>query len=157
MDAGKPIQVGLGMVLHQILNVDLLNGVVTMSVWLRAGWPDPRLDWKASDYGGLGSVNVDISKVWLPDYLAYNSVQRFEKEIRHDDTRVSLYSDGWGVFWGRPAVVKVSCAMSALSFPFDTQHCSLDMGSWSYSGFYQNFTMYQYTVADPSTGSGTVS
>lgn len=30
------------------------------------------LGWNKSDYGGIKSVNVDPSKVWIPDVILYN-------------------------------------------------------------------------------------
>ena len=35
-------------------------------------WINPLLTWNASDFGGIDEINVDASKVWVPDIVLYN-------------------------------------------------------------------------------------
>lgn len=35
-------------------------------------WQDPRLKWKAGEYGGVRIVRLPASKLWTPDIVPYN-------------------------------------------------------------------------------------
>lgn len=39
------------------------------------------LIWNASQYGGIDEINVDSSRVWVPDIVLYN---RYVEEIVYD-------------------------------------------------------------------------
>ena len=41
-------------------------------IWGRFTWTDFRLKWDPKDFGGLSSVKVDTSKLWIPDIVLYN-------------------------------------------------------------------------------------
>lgn len=43
-------------------------------------WINPLLTWNASDFGDIDEINVDASKVWVPDIVLYN---RYCFEICH--------------------------------------------------------------------------
>ena len=35
-------------------------------------WTDYKLTWNASDYGGVSSISVPASSIWIPDIVLYN-------------------------------------------------------------------------------------
>jgi len=154
LDSRQPVKVTLGLALTNILDVDLLNGIATLAVWLRAAWYDPQLDWNSTEHGDLTSSTAGVEEIWTPDFIIYNHVERFEKEIRHEETQVWLYSDGQGVYWSRPAVVRIAMAVDARDFPFDTQRIAVRMVGWSMNGHLQDLRMMQYTRRDPSAPGG---
>lgn len=43
-------------------------------------WINPLLTWNTSDFGDIDEINVDASKVWVPDIVLYN---RYCFEIYH--------------------------------------------------------------------------
>jgi len=51
-----------------------------------------------------------------------------------NDYRVFVGSSG-DVTYNFPTVIKSSCPVSVKYFPFDTQECRLQFGSWSHHGF----------------------
>jgi len=153
-DPNKPVDVKIGVALSTVLDMNTVSGVAKLAVWLRASWYDPSLDWNSTEHGGIWQITQDVNKVWVPDFLAYNHVERFEKETRHEMTQLYVYSDGWGVYWSRPAVIRVLCPIDARHFPFDTQTCDLKFGAWSMSGFLQNLSAMAYTRYDDEAEGG---
>jgi hypothetical protein len=147
-DATEPIQVNIGMALVTVLKVDIVRGIARLNLWLRASWYDPRLDWKSEDYGGVWQTSANMRDMWVPDFLIYNHVDKFKTHVRHDESKLYLYSDGWGVYWSRPAVINVLVTFDVSHFPFDTQTIELETGSWSFSGLLQNLSVMSYTIAN---------
>jgi hypothetical protein len=131
----------------------MVTAIATVNIWLRASWYDPQLDWNSSNYSGLGQITVKQDQIWTPEFLAYNHVERFDKEVMRD-TELYVYADGWGVFWSRPLVTRVSFDVDPANFPYDTQSVHFDMGAWSNSGLLQNLVVMNYTRHDEAAPGG---
>ncbi|XGW25005.1 hypothetical protein V3C99_006442 [Haemonchus contortus] len=114
----EPVLVLLGLDFQQILDVS---------------WVDHYLTWDPSEYGNIKEVRLPISNIWKPDVLLYNSVdQQFDSTW---PVNAVVYHTG-NVTWIPPAVIRSSCSIDIAYFPFDSQHCSMKFGSWTYSGFF---------------------
>jgi len=78
-------------------------------------------------------------------YISFNSVDEdksFGGSLDQLNNRVIISHDG-SIKWLTPVIFRAKCAMDVEFFPFDTQHCELKFGSWSYSGLQvdlQNYT-----------------
>ncbi|PAV80007.1 hypothetical protein WR25_07714 isoform B [Diploscapter pachys] len=74
---------------------------------------------------------LDVS--WIDNYL----VSHAEKTDLHRilDLGSSGIRNG-NITWIPPAIIRSSCSIDIELFPFDTQHCSMKFGSWTYSGFF---------------------
>uniref|UniRef100_A0A8R1DW83 Uncharacterized protein n=1 Tax=Caenorhabditis japonica TaxID=281687 RepID=A0A8R1DW83_CAEJA len=133
------------------------------NVWLRMSWVDHYLTWDPSEYGNIREVRLPINNIWKPDVLLYNSVdQQFDSTwpvnavVLHQKTikgtkihsKTSSTSSTGNVTWIPPAIIRSSCAIDIAYFPFDTQHCTMKFGSWTYSGF---FTDLVNTTISPAT------
>ena len=119
-------------------------------------WIDPRLAWdNLPAYADISETVLDPSLIWTPDMQLYNSA---EETSQLSDAKAWLKSDG-RVYWSVPGQVQFNCAAEgeALSrpvdgelaeeygrkwprgvdltlFPFDTQLCELQYGSWAHNG-----------------------
>ena len=49
-------------------------------------------------------------------------------------TKATIHHDG-RVVWKPPAIYKSLCPIDVEFFPFDEQHCTLKIGSWSFDGY----------------------
>uniref|UniRef100_A0A1I7T1A8 Neur_chan_LBD domain-containing protein n=1 Tax=Caenorhabditis tropicalis TaxID=1561998 RepID=A0A1I7T1A8_9PELO len=108
-------------------------------------WTDHYLTWDPSEFGNIKEVRLPINNIWKPDVLLYNSVdQQFDSTWPVN--AVVLYTGN--VTWIPPAIIRSSCAIDIAYFPFDTQHCTMKFGSWTYSGF---FTDLINTTISPAT------
>ncbi|VDN82010.1 unnamed protein product [Brugia pahangi] len=135
--------------------VDEKNQVLTINVWLDQEWKDELLVWDPKKFGGIKSVRVPCDLIWLPDIVLYNKQNfsvlltfSYQSHIRFsaDDyavgsmhSRAILFYDGT-VFWPPPTQLRSTCKTDVTYFPFDSQHCSIKFGSWTYHGLQVDIT-----------------
>ncbi|CAB3407819.1 unnamed protein product [Caenorhabditis bovis] len=141
----ESVLVHLGMDYQQLLDIDEKHQIMNSNVWLRMSWIDHYLTWDPSEYGNIREVRLPINNIWKPDVLLYNSVdQQFDSTWPVN--AVVLYNGN--VTWIPPAIIRSSCSIDIAFFPFDTQHCTMKFGSWTYSGY---FTDLVNTTISPAT------
>ncbi len=58
--------------LHQIIDVDEKNQILTTNCWITAKWNDSHLTWNASDFGDISTIRLPYHRVWRPDIILYN-------------------------------------------------------------------------------------
>ena len=170
---GLPIEVGINF--HRVFSIDIINSVADLIVWFRLRWVDPRLAWEPQDFNGTtttwfwigdGIGSSEASEIWTPDLELWNMASSLKETLT--DSYAAVSSDGT-VFWSRPGHLRPACKFSGLdSFPFDALSCTMEFGSWSYSGLYlrpikmeegftvggsetagEAFAEYQLTKEDP--------
>jgi len=118
--------------LSQLIDVNLRKQVMTTNLWIEQYWFDYKLRWNPEEYGGVNSLHVPSTHIWLPDIVLYNNADgNFEVTLA---TKATLYSDG-RVEWKPPAIYHSSCEMDVEYFPFDEQTCVMKFGSWTYDGY----------------------
>ncbi|XP_050402297.1 neuronal acetylcholine receptor subunit alpha-10 isoform X2 [Patella vulgata] len=131
-NASHTVTVKFGITLTQISDMDEVNQVLTINVWLEQEWEDERLLWEPSDYNGLEVLRIPCEKIWLPDIVLYNSADDFTTGYMKSKAMVTSKGN---VFWAPPAKFRSSCKIDITYFPFDDQRCELKFGSWTYDGF----------------------
>ena len=73
-NGSEPLLVNFGIT---ALNFDLdTAGFLTSHLWLNIEFKDQRLMWDPKEFGGIKSIRVDSTKIWLPDITLYN---RYDK------------------------------------------------------------------------------
>jgi len=114
------------------VDLDFQNSIMTINAWVSMTWQDEKLLWNVSEYGGTKVVNMAFDEIWMPDIVAYNSV-----DAHHDETYGNINcvvrSDGM-VHWIPPAKYRVFCNVDLTNWPFGEHTCSLRLGSWTYDG-----------------------
>lgn len=133
-NTSSPVHVKFSLSLIQIISVNSKSQLLTLNVWIRQKWINPMLGWNASKYGGIKSVNVHPSKVWIPDVILYNNADDSNGGgLEKYKTAVILSDDGTNE-WNAPASFTSTCKINVANFPFDKQNCSLKFGSWTFQG-----------------------
>jgi len=128
------VNVQFSLSLIQIISVNSKSQLLTLNVWIRQKWKNPMLGWNMSQYGGIKSVNVDPSKVWIPDIILYNNADdSYGGGLEKYKTSVILNADGYSE-WNAPCSFTSTCKINVANFPFDKQNCSLKFGSWTFQG-----------------------
>ncbi|XP_055874412.1 neuronal acetylcholine receptor subunit alpha-10-like isoform X3 [Biomphalaria glabrata] len=142
-NASHTVVVKFGITLTQISDMDEVNQVLTINVWLEQEWTDERLTWDPKGYNNLKILRIPCEKLWLPDIVLYNSADDYTTGYMNSKAMVS--HDG-NVFWPPPAKFRSSCKIDITYFPFDDQTCELKFGSWTYDGFQVDITNRSSTV-----------
>ncbi|KAL3085039.1 hypothetical protein niasHS_010108 [Heterodera schachtii] len=126
--------------LSQIIDVHEIEQIMTVSVWLRQSWMDPRLTWEPKEYAGVSALYVPHEMLWVPDLVLYNNADsHYNITI---GTKATIIHTG-EVFWEPPAVFKSLCQIDVQWFPFDEQLCQLKFGSWSYPADLLRLTFWE--------------
>ncbi|CAJ0958328.1 unnamed protein product, partial [Mesorhabditis belari] len=113
---------------YSLIEVNELSEQIKLLLWFPQSWKDEFLTWNASEWGGIQMINVPANQVWLPDGYIFNTVDvkeplaLFNVRVSHEGIVEADFNK----------LIDIGCSMSILNFPFDTQLCSLQFGSWSY-------------------------
>ncbi|XP_067032749.1 neuronal acetylcholine receptor subunit alpha-10-like isoform X2 [Acropora muricata] len=131
----QPVEVLFDFELITIREVNAKDQTISVYGWIRQRWNNPLLQWNASEYGGIDSIQTTANSVWVPDILIYNNVDvqdRVGGGPTTYKTNVVIRSNGDNE-WSSPALFKTVCAIDVRYFPFDMQTCALKFGSWASS------------------------
>lgn len=90
------------------------------------------MKWNQSDYGNLSLIRLANHEIWQPDVLLYNSASGSDID-HYGNTNTILYNTGQ-VLWVPPTTFQTFCAIDLRYWPFDTHHCTLILGSWTFDG-----------------------
>ncbi|XP_060564524.1 neuronal acetylcholine receptor subunit alpha-2-like isoform X1 [Ruditapes philippinarum] len=134
------ITVEFGLSLVQIMDVDEKNQVLETNVWYTYQWKDALLKWDPDKFDGLKKIMVPPDKVWIPDIVLYNFADDRLLEQRPALVNVEYTGD---ILWIPQAILRSSCAFETKFFPFDTQSCYLQFGSWTHDGTYLDLQFFQ--------------
>ncbi|XP_067666866.1 acetylcholine receptor subunit alpha-type acr-16-like isoform X2 [Haliotis asinina] len=138
-----PVNVSLGIILQQIIDVEERKQILHSNIWLKVIWYDVNLVWIPEDFGNVTAVRVPTKKIWRPDILMYNSAdEKFDGTFH---TNIIISYDG-KCLWVPPGMFKSTCQIDITWFPFDDQKCDLKFGSWTHDGRLLNL------VPDNATG-----
>ena len=131
----EPVNLTLGLAIRALNNVDQIEGTITMNIWLRYNWNDPRLAWNVSEWNNISSLafntHPETDGIWVPDIYIYNTGETPMSELDYSRAVVNNKGD---ILWSRPGLIKSTCLFDLNLFPYDTQNCHLKFGSWSYHG-----------------------
>ncbi|XP_038059337.1 neuronal acetylcholine receptor subunit alpha-10-like isoform X2 [Patiria miniata] len=126
----QPTKVAIRIFVTQIIELNEREQFVQISGLMRLKWHDAFLAWNTSDYPGVEKLYISIRDIWTPDITMYTNVDEFFERTKDIPTIVT--PDGM-VSWNFPAILKSSCQIDSLLFPFDVQRCDLIFASWVYT------------------------
>ena len=114
--------------LASVLSLDDVQQTMKSYVYLHVTWQDETLAWNASDFHGVHTVEVPVGTVWAPDIFLVNSMDT--GNIMLNAVRFKIRSDGT-ISTTLVLITDTLCNMDHGKFPYDTQHCSVIMHSYS--------------------------
>ena len=141
------VNVGLQIRLYKLQKVDIAEAHLSMKVWWRMTWRDPRLSWTPSEYGNITEIpfigasfaSPEETEIWLPELTVYNSQVALAESL--ETTFAAAYPDG-SVFWSRPGTLDLNCKFSGLvTFPRGDLTCQFEVGGWMLSGLTQRISL----------------
>jgi len=124
------INVNVSMVLHNLLEVNTVQGVLTIVMSLPCNWYDERITWNSSDYGGITSIKIQQQFVWTPPLVSSKPVEF--TSLGQKWMKVIYQSNGFAS-WNPADAYKVSCDINIKHWPFDEQLCDLSYFASDYT------------------------
>ena len=125
-----PVYIYTAMSLRQLVSIDEKNQIVTTSFYLTLVWFDSRLSWNESLYNNCISITVPASSFWLPDIAILNSASN-SNLISYPNNLHAIVSNTGGISLTIGLTSQQTrCKMNVRIYPFDTQSCSIVIGTW---------------------------
>lgn len=124
-----PADVFMTMYLKQIISIEEKNQIMTSSSVLAVQWTDLRLAWNSSDWNDVIEILVPTNVIWAPDLFITNTGES-SGYIPILPQSLALVSQS-GVVYVVYSLTnqKTRCPINIRSYPFDTQHCSINIGA----------------------------
>jgi len=153
--AREPIEVGIGLVLEQIIEVDQQSEFFTAVANLQIEWTDPSLafnpescncDFKVYSENKFDDFLSDTNSKW-PDFTFRN--QQGNRWIQNRN--VILFHDGRAVYFER-FTTDFQVDFDFRQFPFDTQQFVIRIESIFPEEFYRYFNLEQVSAVSSDTG-----
>ena len=132
----------------KVISLDVASSELSLKIWRRSVWYDPRLTWDPAEWGGTESFRVYPAKqgeqiddnLWMPPLVTTNTIQMEPDTIETGGAWVK--SDG-RVWHSVPGTIDLSCRFTGLvNFPNDELSCTMELGSWTYADNVVNLTYF---------------
>jgi hypothetical protein len=124
---GQPVQVKIGILLIDVVEIDDVTESFTVDIKVRVLWKDPRLSAAALGHS-LENCRFPINDVWNPDIQPINQRGTLPK----GKLQSVVASDGTVSLVARVFTI-LSNPLDMHDFPFDTQHLRIKMASMKYN------------------------
>ncbi len=124
---GQPVQVKIGILLIEIVEIDDVTESFTADLKVRIRWKDPRLSAATLGYS-LEHCKFPIEDIWNPDIHPINQ----RGTIPKGRLQSLVASDGTVSVVARVYTI-LSTPLDMHDFPFDTQHLRIQLASMKYS------------------------
>ena len=153
LNNSEHVKVKITFSLLTVHNLDMRNQELSSSADVSISWTDEFLKWNTSSYGGLDLIRVPLSKVWKPDVILKNSVNR--KDIFEENgENVIIYNDGT-VFWNSYKNLKTFVYVITTFYPFEAQAFHFNFSKLYFDDRYQqNYYSRKDSVTDKFVSNG---
>ncbi|XP_067004615.2 neuronal acetylcholine receptor subunit non-alpha-3 [Anabrus simplex] len=109
------------------------NNVLYLNAWTIWEWKDALLTWNPDSNSGIADLRIESDDVWVPDVSMYSMGETGGVYHRMPSTTCYLNNDGQ-INCAPPTSYAAYCAPNLARWPFDTQKCLVEMGSWTHGG-----------------------
>jgi len=130
-DAERAVNLSYGAALYQLVDFDVKMETIRTLLWQRLYWTDEFLIWDPADYDGVEKIRLSQMDVWTPDLLPYNDVGVYDSTKYMRTVPLSVTNEGY-IQWLNPVALETTCIMDVTDFPFDTQKCFIEIGTWQF-------------------------
>ncbi|XP_014914840.1 5-hydroxytryptamine receptor 3A isoform X2 [Poecilia latipinna] len=120
--------VKLDIIVYAILAVVEKTQTFVPFIWTSVQWNNEFISWDPAQFCGITHISVPKDLLWTPDLFIYEMI---EKDDSPRYLNVMVNFDGT-IIAGDDIRVVTTCKMDVHKFPFDTQECSLSIGSSVY-------------------------
>ena len=111
--------------------VDDTTENITFDCYFRQQWVDERLQFNSSDLDELTMNWKLISNLWTPDTYFLNGKDSHLHQISVPNRFIRIKQSGQ-ISYSQRLTIVARCSINLVKYPMDYQHCSLQIGSFSY-------------------------
>ena len=134
-----PVDVDVKVVLMSVNDISDIDETVSMTARIEFRWTDPR--YAISDTSCSGErIVLNTKNIWYPHFIIQNGASHVLFKDAWESFPVMLHENGY-VDWRVAFNLHVNCDMNFHLFPFDTQHCLLNIQAPLYELGEVNFTV----------------
>ncbi len=133
---GGPLETYVWMTFQSISGVSVIEGTISLSVFVDIVWFDAYLTWDPSLTLGIQSVYIRPELVYNPDFILYNAVGNYGDML--SSQVIEWYADG-GMWNSRQGQITYACNFVLTQFPADSQTCTAEFASFLYPSEYLLF------------------
>ncbi|MEQ2217691.1 hypothetical protein XENOCAPTIV_019325, partial [Xenoophorus captivus] len=117
--------VKLDIIVYAILAVVEKTQTFVPFIWASKQWKNELISWDPAQFCGITQISIPKDLLWKPDLYINEMI---EKDDSPQNPYMMVTFDGT-VFAGDNIRVVSTCKMDVHKFPFDTQECSISIGS----------------------------
>ncbi|XP_017291595.2 5-hydroxytryptamine receptor 3C [Kryptolebias marmoratus] len=117
--------VKLDIILFAILAVVEKTQTFIPFIWATMQWKNERISWDPAQFCGITQIIIPENLLWKPDLFIYEMIQ---KDDSPQNPSILLTYEGT-VYFSDDIRVVSTCKMDIHKFPFDTQKCTITIGS----------------------------
>ncbi|XP_037948073.1 neuronal acetylcholine receptor subunit beta-3-like [Teleopsis dalmanni] len=139
---GAPTNITLGMTVNYI-DIDEINGKMTLHGWARIRWMDDKRSWNVRDNDNITQMHLRPTEVWKPEIMLFNSAGENSNYL--GDTQLILSHDG-SILWVPPVAYTAYCYLNLRMWPYDSQKCTLKIGSWTQTVIDQRYLKHSEAI-----------
>ncbi|XP_049530992.1 neuronal acetylcholine receptor subunit alpha-5-like [Anopheles darlingi] len=110
----------------QNYDLDERKSTLTAFVWMSTSWKDEYLTWDRMEYG-IDKLIIESSEIWTPTIIPFNNYKSTEAACSNHRCEVNQLGM---VLCIPPCQYEAFCVSNTANWPFDTQNCSLSLGTW---------------------------
>ncbi|CAJ0574917.1 unnamed protein product, partial [Mesorhabditis spiculigera] len=115
-------------------DLDVSRQIMSAFLQIELNWTDIRLTWDPQKYGGVDSLYIDSSLLWMPADVVGSSI--LTEPTNKDQTFPCILRSNGSLQYMLSVTVQLVCPMDISRFPFDSQTCGI--------GFVPSYEEHQF-------------
>ncbi|KAL3842254.1 hypothetical protein ACJMK2_020288 [Sinanodonta woodiana] len=121
-----------------LVDMNVIDQVLTMDVWFTLDWKDAILKWDPEMFDNQRSLVIPARKIWQPDIALFNNAAENKRHLtRGESGDTCVVNNDGTVFCVWPIRLKSQCPMSS-SPEESSRMCNMKFASWGHNGFQIN-------------------
>jgi len=140
-----PFEIEFAFYLQSLTSFQEIKETLALVASIHMVWTDVSLSWDPNTYGGIQSIDIPSSDIWLPKVYLMNNAEEVSPIGGGQTFQVQVTSDGSVVFISG-GIMKAKCPTDLSTFPFDTQTCTLSFQMWGVESLTYKFSTQEEGV-----------
>ncbi|XP_013405943.1 neuronal acetylcholine receptor subunit alpha-7 [Lingula anatina] len=127
INASEALDIDVRINPKSIVNLEVQEQVLTLSVVLEVYWYDEFLTWDSKNYDGIKYTSFSGSSIWLPELMLTSSPDDVAKiNFPLSNYHVIVHENGWASYVLHTHF-STTCIFNVVMYPLDTQVCEFDV------------------------------